>query len=350
MLIERRYQVFLSSTYDDLRLERQAATQSILAMGHLAAGMELFPASDLSQLDLIKRVIDESDYYVVIVAGRYGTIHEPSGLSFTEIEYDYAVENEVPILGFVARDIGQISSKNVDADEPKASALKAFRSKVLSKTCQLFDDPSDLGLKVMSSLTTETRINPRIGWVRADQARSAEDANRERELSADLANQTERVEELERQIRDKTIDLPDLFEKYAQGDDLTTLTARFQNNEKKVVLKKCDLSWDEIFSAIGAPMFGYIVRRAKLNYSDANETYTFEQNLKELVRTRIFEEVGQRTINLFPHEIDSLLIQYKQLGYIEMAEQKGEKETFRGFRLTELGEQKLTQLSSRISA
>jgi predicted transport protein len=57
VLQERRYQIFLSSTYDDLREERQAVTQSILALGHLAAGMELFPASDLAQLDLIKRVI-----------------------------------------------------------------------------------------------------------------------------------------------------------------------------------------------------------------------------------------------------------------------------------------------------
>jgi len=198
MLMERRYQIFLSSTYDDLRLERQAATQSILAMGHLAAGMELFPASDLTQMDLIKRVIDESDYYVVIVGGKYGSIHPDSELSFTEIEYDYAVSKGIPILGFVIRDLGDLISKRVETDPTKASALSVFREKVMSRTCQMFNDPTDLGLKVMSSLMTETRINPKTGWIRADQARSAEDADRERELAAENSRLKAEIEELNR--------------------------------------------------------------------------------------------------------------------------------------------------------
>lgn len=36
--------------------------------------MELFPASNKSQWDFIKRVIDESDFYLVIIAGKYGSI------------------------------------------------------------------------------------------------------------------------------------------------------------------------------------------------------------------------------------------------------------------------------------
>lgn len=89
MIGDARYQVFVSSTYEDLREERQQATQAILEMNHMPAGMELFPASDLSQWELIKTVINESDYYVVIVGGRYGSIHKTAGLSFTELEYDY---------------------------------------------------------------------------------------------------------------------------------------------------------------------------------------------------------------------------------------------------------------------
>ncbi len=60
-----RYQVFVSSTYEDLREERQQATQAILEAGSFPSGMELFPASDDTQWDLIKSVIEEADYYVV---------------------------------------------------------------------------------------------------------------------------------------------------------------------------------------------------------------------------------------------------------------------------------------------
>jgi hypothetical protein len=104
MMSQIRYQVFVSSTYDDLREERQQATQAILEAGYFPSGMELFPASDDTQWELIKRVIEESDCYVVIVAARYGSLG-PEGRSYTEMEYDYAVERGIPVLGFVRPDL-----------------------------------------------------------------------------------------------------------------------------------------------------------------------------------------------------------------------------------------------------
>jgi hypothetical protein len=59
---EKRYQVFLSSTYADLTEERAAVIQAILDFGHLPVGMEMFPAADDDQMRLIKQVIDQSDY------------------------------------------------------------------------------------------------------------------------------------------------------------------------------------------------------------------------------------------------------------------------------------------------
>ena len=346
MLQDRRFQVFLSSTYEDLRLERQAATQSILSLGHLAAGMELFPASDLSQLDLIKRVIDESDYYVVLVGGKYGSIHPELGISFTELEYDYAVDSNKPVLGFVARDIGKLASERVETDPKHRAALDRFREKVLSKTCQLFDDPSDLGLKVMRSLVTETRINPQIGWIRADQARNSEDIAAERELRRQLKSNEDEIKELERQLRDTVVPVLETEKNYAQGSETTTLMVRFTGPEKTQMIEEVKLSWDEIFSAIGPTMFGYVLRRGKPSqYGSQPEVYPFENNLGELVRTKIFDKVAQRAIYLFPHEVDRILIQFKQLGYLMMAEIGSGEDKFRGFTLTELGEHKLTAQS-----
>jgi len=36
--------------------------------------MELFPASNKKQWTIIKRVIDDSDFYLLIIAGRYGSL------------------------------------------------------------------------------------------------------------------------------------------------------------------------------------------------------------------------------------------------------------------------------------
>ena len=86
--MKKKLQVFVSSTFTDLIEERQAAVAAILKAGHIPAGMELFTAGDKSQMDTIKRWIDESDVYMLILGGRYGSIEPSTGLSYTELEYD----------------------------------------------------------------------------------------------------------------------------------------------------------------------------------------------------------------------------------------------------------------------
>src|ERR1700726_4687451 len=153
MMSQIRYQVFVSSTYDDLREERQQATQAILKAGYFPSGMELFPASDDTQWELIKRVIEESDYYVVIVAARYGSLG-PEGRSYPEMEYDYAVERGIPVLGFVREKIGDIPLNNTEKLEKSRKKLEAFRQKVMSRICRKCSTAAELGMAVMKSLMT----------------------------------------------------------------------------------------------------------------------------------------------------------------------------------------------------
>jgi hypothetical protein len=89
--MKRKLQIFVSSTYQDLHSERQAAVDAILRAGHIPAGMELFAAGDTSQLETIFRWIDESDIYMLILGSRYGSVDEASGKSYTQIEYEYAI-------------------------------------------------------------------------------------------------------------------------------------------------------------------------------------------------------------------------------------------------------------------
>ena len=91
--MNKKYQIFVSSTYKDLKQERQLAIDSIIKLRHIPAGMELFFATGENQFERIKPIIYESDYYLLILAGKYGTVCEDTGLSYTEMEYDFAVEN-----------------------------------------------------------------------------------------------------------------------------------------------------------------------------------------------------------------------------------------------------------------
>jgi len=351
MLADVRYQVFVSSTYEDLRLERQQATQAILEMNHMPAGMELFPASDLSQWELIKAVINESDYYIVIMGGRYGSVHDQTGLSFTEMEYDYAVSMSVPVLGFVRKDINSIPARDVEQDPLKREKLERFRSKVMSRTCRQYDEPIELGMLVMKSLMNETRTKPRIGWVRADQARGKEDLEREQGLIDDISQKEKLIKRLERKLRDRIVPLEGVNpDQLAQGNDTYPVTATFQDSDKKLTSLDIPMTWDEIFSVIGPSMYGYILRRGPPEYKQLVGAYSFESNLIEYIRTKITDRCGSRQINILPHQVDTILIQFKQLDLMSVIEKYKEEdgEDFRGYSLTGLGEEYLMRLKVQL--
>jgi hypothetical protein len=124
-----RPQVFVSSTYLDLIEERQAVTRILLELSCFPAGMELFPAGDEDKMDLIKGVIDDSDYYVLILGGKYGSVDAETDVSYTEMEYDYAIETQTPVMAFLRRDLGCVVSQKVELESGKAEKLDEFRKK-----------------------------------------------------------------------------------------------------------------------------------------------------------------------------------------------------------------------------
>src|SRR3954452_2028429 len=111
------YKVFVSSTYDDLREERAELQKALLKLKCLPVGMELFPSADDETWDFIRKQIDDSDYYVVVVAGRYGSEYT-DGVSFTEKEYDYARESGKRVIAFLHGDPKNIPIGKTDSDDP----------------------------------------------------------------------------------------------------------------------------------------------------------------------------------------------------------------------------------------
>ena len=56
--MNKRYQVFVSSTYRDLRVERMEVMTALLGLDCIPCGMEYFPAADETQWSFIKRLIN----------------------------------------------------------------------------------------------------------------------------------------------------------------------------------------------------------------------------------------------------------------------------------------------------
>nr|WP_313411858.1 DUF4062 domain-containing protein [Stenotrophomonas geniculata] len=170
----KKLQVFVSSTYLDLKLERQAAVEAILKAGHIPAGMELFSAGSESQLETIRRWIDDSDVYMLILGGRYGSVDPQTSLSYTELEYDYALSQGKPIFSVVIESqalenkIRLEGSAALEADYPKE--LKFFREKVLSKISSFFSDEKDIKLAVHETLADYSKRLDFTGWISGREA------------------------------------------------------------------------------------------------------------------------------------------------------------------------------------
>jgi hypothetical protein len=162
---DRKFQIFVSSTYEDLKREREAVSKAILELGHIPVGMEMFSAADEQQWQLIRRQIEQSDYYIAIVAHRYGSL--AGDVSYTEREYDYAIENGVPVLGFVIDDRATWLPEYIDKDSPSIERLEAFKGKIKSRMVSIWSNADQLSAQVLAALSKAFAAAPRPGWVRA---------------------------------------------------------------------------------------------------------------------------------------------------------------------------------------
>jgi hypothetical protein len=159
MKIKKRYQVFVSSTYEDLEKERKKV-MSIISKNKLChpVGMEIFTAASRSQWDYIKEVIDDSDIYILIIGERYGEIDKETGMSWTRKEYEYAKEQAKPIYSFLRK------QKNDD------EKLNNFRKIVEGdgKMADYWTSADDLASKIASSLVTVLENPPPGGWIKSE--------------------------------------------------------------------------------------------------------------------------------------------------------------------------------------
>lgn len=167
-----KYQIFVSSTYEDLSTERDQVIKAILEMGHIPVGMEMFSTADEQQWETIKKQIDQSDYYVVIVAHRYGSMD--GEVSFTEKEYDYAVIQKIPALGFIVEPNIDWPDKWIENNSDIKKRLDKFRSKVSGKMVSFWKNSDDIYGKCGIALMKAFSANPREGWIRASEGTTSE--------------------------------------------------------------------------------------------------------------------------------------------------------------------------------
>lgn len=311
--MKKRLQVFISSTYLDLKEERQAAVSAILKSGHIPAGMELFTAGDRSQLEIIKRWIDESDVFMLILGGRYGSIESTSGKSYTELEYDYALEIGKPLFAVVIKEdaldkkIKEFGKLVIEQDN--VTEFKLFKEKVLSNMSSFFEDTKDIKLCVLESLPEIEKTRHLSGWVSGNEIPDAKG------LIDEISRLNTKLTELfeENTLLKKQLDNHPTITKNKEFDDLIN------------ILKNIEIIFPEKFK------------------NHKNTLLNIFLNLKEFFITGITNQIGQDDSVYFFYENICPKLQIYNL----VINEKVPSVQYRRFSITKYGQEFLAYVEKK---
>jgi hypothetical protein len=161
-MLQKKYQIFVSSPYSDLKKQRSLVNEAIVRMGHIPAGMELFRTGQ-ETWDTIRPWIRSSDYFLVLLARRYGTVDQETGLSFTHREVKYALKQGIPTLSFLL-ETGANWTGQADSPPDQVDALRKCLKK--TTTSRYWCDDSSLVHEVQAEIHRAIQEEPRSGWIR----------------------------------------------------------------------------------------------------------------------------------------------------------------------------------------
>ncbi len=323
--MNKKFQVFVSSTYTDLIGERQDTLKSILDLGHIPSGMEGFFAADQEQLSYIKKIIDECDYYVLIVAGRYGSVDE-EGISYTEREYDYAVSKGITVLAFVHGDIASLPPVMVDADPDSTQRLKSFRDKVSKRRLVRFwRDREQLKSDIIISLVKAMGDAPGVGWVRGNLAATETILTQLNEVRNEVERLRSENQKLIDDAKPKIDDIAGLDESFR------IKFSYYSRSSKERYDLQIDLSWSQIFAIIGPAFF----------------SPSSPKKIESSLDAHIAKLSGKSLIYLHPGVVDTIKIQMASYGFIKInSSSTVSGGTAEFIRLTDLGQRVLIELTT----
>lgn len=257
-MTQKKYQVFISSTYTDLIEERKKVQEILLMADCIPAGMEAFVAANDEQFDVIKKVIDLCDYYVLIIGKRYGSINQSTGLSYTEMEYDYALSQGIPVLVFAIDDGVKLSQEKTEPDEKIRQKLKLFKEKAMkNRLASIWKNQGDLAGEVAIAIMKAKNDIVRPGWVRGD------DFNPEENLK-----KINKLQEENKVLSEKNIELQKLYDELMNFDD----DLEFADSTLHIEYKKyagtytysSDITFKEIFKYVSMFMIDVSVMASKV--------------------------------------------------------------------------------------
>ena len=335
--MEKRYQVFVSSTYEDLREERQEVMQALLELDCIPSGMELFPAASEDQWTLIKRVIDDCDYYIVIVGGRYGSIGK-NGKSYTQMEYEYAVSKNRPVIAFLHANPDDIPAGKTEKNAESKKRLEEFRELAKKRVIKTWESSAELGSVVSRSIVKLMKDHPAVGWARANELAE--------ELAApELLRLRKQIEELEVRLQQNRLQAPEGTDKFAQGKEtfrISFTVGYWAGDARNTTGYTYKLMWDTIFE-VTSPLM--IDRASESQLSGALAKHCHDELVEVVLKAQ--PEATRLVVTTSAESLRTIIVQLRALGLIVRDErQNSVRDTQTYWTLTPYGDNVMTALNA----
>ena len=298
--MEKRYQVFVSSTYADLREERSKVIQALMELDCIPAGMELFPAADEEQFEFIKRVIDDCDYYLLIIGGRYGST-TAQGISYTEQEYEYALSRGLKVIALLHENPDEISFGKSEQEPELRDRLQAFRDRVATdRLVRFWRSAEELPGIVALSLSKTMRMFPAVGWVRADKASSEE-------LLTEINDLRKQNAQFQKELSESSAVEPGPIANLANLSESMKLRGRYYYRGSPDGWE-ATATWSELFAFISP----YLVKHPN------------DGAVKDVLQAALFKTSGSYGVSssLDDQDFQTVSVQLKALGLVQLTYSK----------------------------
>lgn len=294
--MDKRYQVFISSTYADLKEERKSVIQTVMELDCIPAGMELFPAADEEQFEFIKRIIDDCDYYLLIISGRYGSTTE-AGISYTEHEYDYAVSRGIKVIALLHENPDEIPLGKSEKDPDLRERLQQFRDKVATdRLVKFWKAAEELPGLVSLSLSKTIKMFPAIGWIRANRVASED-------ILGEINELRKQNTQLQAAINELSVEPHATVENLAGLDEEIELHGKYHyraqgfSENRNIIIKT---TWRDIFWCVSP----YLIKRPNAD------------SIKSVIESSLFSDYQSPRLN--DQDFQTISIQLKALGLIKI--------------------------------
>ncbi|MCL2190772.1 MAG: DUF4062 domain-containing protein [Treponema sp.] len=178
-----KHHIFIGSTLDDVKSERKELPRIVMELGHVPVMADYLDGGARNAPKLLQKIIEECDYFIALVAHKYGDQEGNASPLFDECSI--AARKGIPILALVIDDKARWKPAKKEKDAAIVRRLDEFKSRLRGGPCETWTNTPDLCHKAQTLLVQELSLRTRPGWIRADKVIDSTVANEISRLSSE---------------------------------------------------------------------------------------------------------------------------------------------------------------------